>query len=271
MTVGLASDAPEESSRDESPPGESTPPGQESPGAVVEPIPPGALVEQIPVRRVRWRACYRSVPSRFPPIDLFERVADPEDLDAVIALESMTNDRLRDEIGEIRIVPAEQRVTGPGAGYVMAAFTHTPPGGGRFSDERHGAYYAAQALATSIAETSYHRARFMAATKQAPMHLDMRVLAAELDARLHDLRGMRAQLPAIHDPDDYGASQAFAREARRAGSDGIAYDSVRHEGGRCVAVFSPRRIRNCREVQHLTYVWDGERIAQVYEKRALPG
>ena len=270
MTEGLASDAPEESSRDASPPGESTRPGQESPGAV-EPIPTEALVEQIPVRRVRWRACYRSVPSRFPPIDLFERVADPEDLDAVIALESMTNDRLRDEIGEIRIVPAEQRVTGPGAGYVMAAFTHTPPGGGRFSDERHGAYYAAQALATSIAETFYHRARFMAATKQPPMHLDMRVLAAELDARLHDLRGMRAQLPAIHDPDDYGASQAFAREARRAGSDGIAYDSVRHEGGRCVAVFSPRRIRNCREVQHLTYVWDGERIAQVYEKRALPG
>lgn len=227
--------------------------------------------EVLPQRRVRWRACYRTIPSRFPPIHLFERVADPDDLDAVIALESLTNDRLRDEVGEIRLVPAEERVTGPGAGYIMAAFTHTPPGGGRFSDERHGAYYAAQTLATSIAETSYHRAKFMAATKQAPMHLDMRVLVAELDARLHDLRGMRTMLPDIYDPDDYGASQVLARRLHAAGSDGVAYDSVRHESGRCVAVFRPRRLKNCREVQYLTYVWDGERIAEVYEKRALPG
>lgn len=226
---------------------------------------------RIPVRRIRWRACYRAIPSRFPPIDLFERVADPDELDAVIALESLTNDRLRDEVGDIQLVPADQRVTGPGAGYVMAAFTHTPPGGGRFSDERHGAWYAAQTLATSIAETSYHRARFMAATGQPPMHLDMRVLVAELDARLHDIRGMKSQLPGIYDPDDYGASQAFAHGARRAGSDGVAYDSVRLDGGRCVAVFNPRRVRNCREIQHLTYVWDGERISEVYEKRALPG
>lgn len=232
--------------------------------------PSEASVEQVPVRRVRWRACYRSIPSRFPPIDLFERVADPDHLDAVIALESMTNDRLRDEVGDIRLVPADQRVSGPGAGYVMAAFTHTPPGGGRFSDERHGAYYAAQTLATSIAETSWHRAKFMAATKQPPMHLDMRVLVAELDARLHDIRGMKQQLPAIYDPDGYSASQEFARAAREsATSDGVAYDSVRHQGGRCVAVFNPKRIRNCHEVQHLTYVWDGENIAQVYEKRAL--
>jgi len=232
--------------------------------------PSEVTVERIPVRRVRWRACYRAIPSRFPPIDLFERVSDPADLDAVIALESMTNDRLRDEVGDIRLVPADQRVSGPGAGYVMAAFTHTPPGGGRFSDARYGAYYAAQTLATSIAETSWHRAKFMTATKQPPMDLDMRVLVAELDARLHDIRGMRAQLPAIYDPDRYHASQAFARSARHsAASDGVAYDSVRHESGRCVAVFNPKRIRNCREVQHLTYVWDGARIAQVYEKRAL--
>ena len=236
-----------------------------------EAMSPAASVAGIPVRRIRWRACYRMIPSRFPPINLFERVSDPDDLDAVIALESMTNDRLRDEVGDIQLVPADQRVAGPGAGYVMAAFTHTPPGGGRFSDARHGAYYAGQTLATSIAETSYHRAKFMAATKQPPLHLDMRVLVAELDARMHDIRGMKAQLPAVYDPDDYGASQAFARAARRDGSDGIAYDSVRLEGGRCVAVFNPRRVRNCREVQHLTYVWDGERITGVYEKRDLPG
>jgi hypothetical protein len=223
-----------------------------------------------PRRRIRWRTCYRIIPSRFPPIDLFERVASAEDLAAVHELESLTNDRLRDQLGQIHMVPAAERVAGPGAGYVMAAFTHPAPAGARFNDGRLGAYYAARALETAIAESSYHRAKFMLATRERPMELDMRVLEAELDARLHDLRGRRDTLPDVHDPDDYGASQGLAARLRGEGSDGIAYDSVRHDGGQCVAIFRPRRIRSCRASLHLTYVWDGTRIAQVYEKREYP-
>lgn len=220
-------------------------------------------------RRIRWRASYRIIPSRFPPVDLFARVTPAADLAAVHELESMTNDRLRDERGEVQLVPAGERVVGPGARYIMAPFTHVAPSGCRFSDGQHGAYYAARALDTAIAETSYHRANFMRATRQPPMQLDMRVLEAELDARLHDLRGWREALPDIYDPDDYTASQRLAARFRVEGSDGVIYDSVRHEGGQCVAIFRPRRIRSCRETIHLTYVWDGERIARVYEKREL--
>jgi RES domain-containing protein len=224
----------------------------------------------IPRRRIRWRTSYRIIPSRFPPIDLFERVADAGDLDAVIALESLTNDRLRDEAGDITLVPAAERVVGAGAGYVMAAFTHPHPAGGRFSDARHGAWYAARALATAVAESSHHRAAFLRATREAAMQLDMRVLEAAVDAGLHDVRGLRGSMPAVYDPDDYAASQALARRLRDAGSDGVAYDSVRHAGGQCVAIFRPRHVKRCRETLHLTYVWDGENIVSVYEKRALP-
>jgi hypothetical protein len=222
-------------------------------------------------RRIRWRPCYRMIASRFPPIDLFERVASADDLDAVIELESLTNDRLRDEAGEIRLVPPAERVVGPGAGYVMAAFTHVSPAGGRYSDSRHGAYYAARELATSMAETSHHRESFMRATRQPPMHLDMRVLEAELDARLHDVRGLQQRMPELYADSDYSASQSFARQVREAGGDGIVYDSVRRRGGQCVAVFRPRRVRSCRATLHLTFVWDGERIAGVYEKREMGG
>jgi hypothetical protein len=220
-------------------------------------------------RRIRWRTCYRIIPSRFPPIDLFERVTDVADLDAVIALESLTNERLREEAGEIRLVAPAERVVGPGAGYVMAAFTHPHPSGGRFSDAQRGAYYAARAMATAVAESSFHRAAFLRATRESALHLDMRVLEAELDARLHDVRGQRERLPDVYARDDYRASQIFARRLHAAGSDGVAYDSVRHDGGQCVAVFRPRRVRNCRATLHVTYVWDGENIVSVYEKRTL--
>lgn len=227
------------------------------------------LAVEVVRRRIRWRPCHRIIPSRFPPIDLFERVASPEDLEAVLELESLTNDRLRDEVGELSLVPASERVAGPGAGYMMAPFTHPHPAGGRFSDGLRGAYYAARDLETAVAESSHHRAAFMRATGQPPMHLDMRVLEAELDARLHDVRGLRRQHPELYSPDDYGAGQAFARRLREGGSDGIVYDSVRRRGGQCAAVFRPRRLRNCRATRHVTYVWDGDTISGVYEKRPL--
>jgi len=77
----------------------------------------------IPVCAVRWQPCYRIIPSRFPPIGLFEAVADPADLEAVFRIEAMTNDRLREEVGELTLVPAEDRVAGPGSSPIMAAFT----------------------------------------------------------------------------------------------------------------------------------------------------
>mgnify|MGYP002778098960 CR=1 FL=1 len=223
----------------------------------------------VPVRRVAWRPCYRVVPSRFPPIQLFERVADPADLDAVFAVEALTNDRLREQVGELARVPVAERVTGPGAGYVMAAFTHLAPGGGRFTDGTFGAYYAARTLETAIAETTYHRARFLAATREPPMELDMRVLVATLDAALHDVRGLGAARPELYHGESYAASQAFARRLREGGADGVAYDSVRHAGGECAAVFRPRLVVGCKQGKHLTYVWDGRGIALVYEKRLL--
>lgn len=58
-----------------------------------------------------------------------------------------------------------------------------------------------------------------------------------VDADLHDLRSAAAEPVAALDPVSYAASQALARALRGAGSDGIAYSSVRHPGGGCVALF----------------------------------
>jgi hypothetical protein len=223
----------------------------------------------VPVVPVHWRPCYRVVPSRFPPISLFERVADPADLDAVFAVEAMTDDRAREAVGDLARVPPEERVTGAGAGYVMAPFTHVPPGGGRFTDPTFGAYYAARTLETAVAETTYHRARFLAATHEPPTELDMRVLVATLDAPLHDVRGLRDARSELYHPEDYAAGQAFGRRLRERGAWGVAYESVRHPGGECAAVYRPRAIMGCRQEKHLTYVWDGARISVVYEKRSF--
>jgi RES domain len=223
----------------------------------------------IPTSAVRWLPCYRIIPSRFPPINLFERVTDPADLETVLDIESMTNDRLRNEVGSLNLVPPEDRISGPGTSPIMAAFTHLPPYGSRFTDGSFGVFYAGRTLETAIAETKYHREAFLRATSEPRIELDMRVYAVDLDAVLHDIRGMRDTMLGIYDPSSYTASQALAIEIRNSGSSGFAYDSVRKPGGECVAIFKPRVLSNCRQERHLTYVWDGSSISTVYEKRDL--
>lgn len=222
-----------------------------------------------PVAQVTWTPSWRIIPSRFPPIQLFERVTDPDDLEAIFAVESLTNPRLRDEVGDIHLVPLEDRVSGPGSSVIMAAFTHLNPEGSRFTDGTYGVFYAADALDTAIVETSHHRERFMRATGEGRMEIDMRVYLVDLEAALHDLRSRKAEYPLVYHDDNYAAAQHLAATLRKDGSNGIAYDSVRRQGGQCVAVFRARLLSNCRQERHLCYVWDGRRVGSVYEKRAL--
>ena len=164
-----------------------------------------------------WKPSYRLIPSRYPTVGLYDAIADPADLDVVFAIEALANPRMRDELGEVQLVPPEERVSGPGATPIMAAFTHLNPEGSRFSDGSYGVYYAAHSLETAIAEVSHHRAVFLRRTAEPAIDIDLRLITATVEAELHDLRGADAAAPhegrfaAVLDPDDYGASQRLGR------------------------------------------------------------
>lgn len=217
------------------------------------------------VRPLGWNPCYRLIPSRFPPVSLFDRVARPEELDVVFAVQALTNPRLRQELGQIQLVPPSERVAGEGSTPVMAAFCHLNPEGSRYSDGSWGVYYAADSLDTAVAEVSHHRARFLAATQEPAVELDLRCYVASVDQPLHDARP--ATWRALHEPDSYAAPQRLARALRDQDSWGVAYRSVRREGGLCVALFRPRALRlPVQQGAHVTLHWDGQRIAGWYRK-----
>ena len=77
-----------------------------------------------PLAMLNWTPAWRLVTNRFPPVGLFERVAKAADLETVFAIEGLTKARLRQETGELTLVPAEDRVSDPGTTPIMAAFTH---------------------------------------------------------------------------------------------------------------------------------------------------
>jgi len=166
-------------------------------------------------------------------------------------------------------------VYGPGAGYVMGPFAYPSPDGTRFGPpavvgESFGVYYAARDEATAIAEVKHHRTAFLEAVRAPAQDLDFEVLRAPVKgAHFYDLRGRQREFPDVYSPTNYSASQKLGVELRTQDADGIAYDSVRREGGECVAVFRPRCVGPARSVKQLIFRWDGEAIIAVLEAHLL--
>lgn len=210
-----------------------------------------------PTRAIAWRGMHRLIPSRFPTAGILDRISSSDDLDAVIALEGWTNDRLSVETGRLHRVPRAEWVTGRAMStVVMAAYCHPRPGGGRFNGPDRGAWYAARSLETSLAETIFHRTRELQEVGVLEARVEMREYLADFDATFHDVRRGRGTA-ALHDPDDYSASQALAARLLAGGSAGIVYRSVRHKGGECLACFRPRLVARVRIGAHFEYRWTG--------------
>lgn len=212
---------------------------------------------------------YRIIPSRFPPVPLFEALYDDaEEMEIAYALEALTNPRVRQEVGDLHLVPPDERVSGTGATVVMAPFTHLSRET-RFSDGTFGVYYAAKSLETAIAETKYHRARFLSQTDEVDQEITMRVYAGAIRMRMRDLRP--ADYESLLAADDYRQSQPFARTMKDRGANGLLYPSVRQAGGLCLAVFRPRAVAIPKQRMHLKYVYRraARSITEVYEARPL--
>lgn len=216
----------------------------------------------IPASRVEWKSAVRIIRSAFPPIDLFEDIADPADWPFLISAEQKTNPRIMETIGNLDLIPVDRRVAGAGATYLMAPFTHASPDRpSRFTDGSYGVLYAADRFETAMFETIHHHARFMARTKEAAgWTSQFREIILSIGANLHDLRSEKPEFAPELDPDSYAASQALAANLKREGSDGIIYPGVRHTGGNCVALFYPDCASNPVQGRHLDYHWDGKRV-----------
>jgi hypothetical protein len=195
------------------------------------------------------QATHRLIPSRFPPIGLFDTVATAADLAAVMELAGWTNDRL--VAGRIARLPQAEWVYGqPNASIVMAAFLHVGPGGARFNGGDLGAWYASAAPVTAAVEVAHHMRREALARGVAGMQRQFRQYSARALGAYLDIRGQKDALAAVYAPDSYAAGQALGKQVRAAGRAGILYDSVRHAGGVNVAVHRPRNVADVVQADH---------------------
>ena len=200
-----------------------------------------------------WNKAYRIINSAFPPISVFEDTLDPADLEIAFALESLTNDRLRDAAGLLCRVRPEDRLCGEGSTVVMAAFTHIGRAS-RFTDGTYGVYYCASSVEAAIAETCFHQEQFWRATQEASIEITLRTYINRVLQPMIDVRAV----PELHQPSpsSYGICQDFARPLRENLAWGLLYNSVRLAGHECVAALRPPALSLPVQGQHFRYVWD---------------
>jgi hypothetical protein len=192
---------------------------------------------------------FRLIPSQFPPIGLFDTVATAADLEPVMDLAGWTNDRLvAERVGRL---PQSQWVFGrPNASIVMAAFLHVASGGMRFNGPDLGAWYAAAALPTAVAEVAHHLRREAVATGLPVMRRKYRTYTSMLAGSYLDIRGQQGARPDVYDAANYAASQALGEDVRRAGGAGLLFDSLRHAGGVNVAALRPTNVLEVVQADH---------------------
>jgi hypothetical protein len=219
-----------------------------------------------------WAQSFRVIHSRYPFVGIFDRIADPKDLELLAALERRTNPRVLDEAGAIALVRPEDRIVGPGTTPIMAAFTHTQPN--RFSDGSFGTYYATRQLGAAVAESRFHVELFYRATREVSADIDMRAYCARIAGKFDDLTSSSSDDPRL-DPNSYVASQRYGvRVYEENLVDGILYPSVRDEEHRsAVACLRPRVISNCYSCSYLLYRWDAtlQRIVDVFTRESFGG
>lgn len=230
-------------------------------------------LDALPTSERHRQEAFRLINSKFPPIDIFDDVASNEEFEALYRLQSHTNPRLLNSTGQINLVPPERRPFGiPGCNYALAPFVHLNTQGSRFSRGEYGVLYAADRMATAIAETRYHQERYLQQQLNGRLKYDrlvMRGLKLVFSAALVNICEPRVEQYGWYDPRDYSAAQALGAAAKSSGRDGILYESVRLRGSECYALFSPDLVHSVVQTAHYEYLWDGASISAVIELSQL--
>lgn len=224
-----------------------------------------SVLEQLPVIELENQLGYRLINSKFPPIELFDDVADKDEFEALYEIQALTNPRLLNEAGDLSLLTKDEIPFNiPGCSYATAPFTHVNPDGSRFSNGDYGVLYVADTVATAIAEVRYHQSSYWAGVHGLKYdRLVFRGLTCRFGANpVRDATVLEAS-HAIYDPQDYQASRSLGAGLKTEGAAGIQYHSVRHPGATCWGLFSPRGVSSVVQAAHYEMIWDGATIRDV--------
>lgn len=206
---------------------------------------------------VPWKGdAFRLIPSRFPPVDIYEEVVANDRVAALVEIENLTNPRLQ---SAQRLMSASLGIASDSPrlqNWNHAPFTYPNPDGSRFFPPERPSLELADTRQTALAVSIARREVFLSQTSEPAIGLDMRMLKTPVDGRFLDLRDL--------DP----ATDKGVRWALGAGLaddvDGILYRPPERPSATCVAVRSAAALQRSVQTVHYRYLWNGTKVVKLY-------
>lgn len=188
-------------------------------------------------------------------------LVDSEDELALLGeIEGATSARLMAQERGISGLAANELVYDvPHAHFINASFAYArPQQPNRFNGASRGAWYAALALETCLAEVGFHLTNALADAGDFNAVVDYAEMFCSLAGDFLDLR-QRPQHPSLGADiaTAYPMGNALAARARAEGLNGIIYPSVRHPGGTCLVALRPAAVQSVRQGDVYRMIWRG--------------
>jgi len=207
---------------------------------------------------------HRLIPSQYGASVLTRLAQDAAHLETLFALDNLTNDRLHAEHNLLPGITSLELVSGfPYYRVVNAAFCYAHPEGSRFNGPDRGAWYAAFARESALAEVIFHKTLALAEIDTFDDDVTYEDYLADFRGDFHDIRDQEIFTTCL-DPESYIASQALAERILQSDAAGIVYPSVRYAGGTNLVCFRPALVYHVRQGHTCRLVWQGTPEPEVF-------
>lgn len=205
--------------------------------------------------RVEWAAtAFRLIPSRFPPVSIYEGLVANDRVESLVEIENLTNPRLKaaQRIAAMSREMSEDRLQN----WNHAPFAYSNPEGSNFFPPDKPCLELAADRQTALAVSIARRQRFLARTAEPAIGLDMRMLATPVSGVFLDFRPLGTEL-------DHTARRALGA-AVPPDVDGILFQPPERPAGVCIAVLRGSALGRSVQAVHYRYVWNGQRVVSLY-------
>lgn len=207
------------------------------------------------------RVFYKLIPSRFPPVPLYRRIAGGHD-DEIAAVAELPNPRLKEK----QLLMAELGASGQEASPRFQNWNHAPfaysnPEGSWFFDNFTRCLEMSQDRQTALAVSVAKREQFLRRTAQASIGLDMRMLSRNVSGSFLDAQSIPPDLT-LKERRELGTT--LHERAVREDLSGVLFRSAERPSGTRVCVLDGNVLGRAIQGEHFRYDWDGERVACLY-------
>ena len=217
---------------------------------------PSVVAKSVSASLISWTGTgYRLIPSRFPPVHVYEGLVDSDRFEALAELEALTNPRLISEARLARTSSAplnENRVQN----WNLAPFAYGNPEGSTFFGEERSCMEVAGDCQTALAVAVARRERFLSCTREAAIGLDMRLLKTPIAGQFWDLRPLGV-IGDLQTRRDLG-------KALPEGADGILFCAPERPSGTALCVLNGECLGRSLQTTHYRFVWDGANVCLLY-------